>query len=233
MASPSLLYFRFAGRALAARVALFNAFGKDGWKDERIGPAQFKKLKAESAEKRTKFRELNVGPLLSDNLPQLVLPDGTAVTQSTAIARWAALQQPAELPTHFVPELYPHDPHAAVIVDETVAIVDQIIAFTPKDPNKEARKQKRLEYSTTGFMGLGMKIMESRIAKSKGPFVLGERLSIADLYLKCPLSDLILDGLFDDIEASFLEKHFPLIHANAAAVKNHSLLQAYYQHYKN
>ena len=34
-------YFDVAGRALPCRVALFNAFGKDGWTDERLSFAEF------------------------------------------------------------------------------------------------------------------------------------------------------------------------------------------------
>ena len=232
MAQPTFLYFGFAGRALAARVALFNVFGKSGWKDERLRPSQFKKLKEQSAEHWTKG---TAAPMISENLPQLTLPDGTQVTQSTAIARWAALQTPAagNTPAHYVPHLYPRHPDEAIIVDETMAIVDQIIAFTPKDSDKEALKAKRIEYSTRGFMNVGMRIIESRIARSGGPLLLGDRLTLADLYIKCPLSDLILDGLFDYVEPSFLQEHFPLIHANHASVKAHPLLQAYYGQYKS
>ena len=33
---PKLLYFNGAGRVFALRVAMFKAFGTDGWVDERI-----------------------------------------------------------------------------------------------------------------------------------------------------------------------------------------------------
>ena len=34
-------YFDGAGRALPCRLALFNAFGKDGWTDDRLSFADF------------------------------------------------------------------------------------------------------------------------------------------------------------------------------------------------
>ena len=43
MSAPTLLYFAFRGRAFASRVALFNALGKDGWKDQRVSLPRFKK----------------------------------------------------------------------------------------------------------------------------------------------------------------------------------------------
>lgn len=70
MSQPTFLYFRFAGRAFAPRVALFNAFGKEGWKDERLGMAGFKKLKQAYAADPKSAR------LISQNLPQLELSSG-------------------------------------------------------------------------------------------------------------------------------------------------------------
>lgn len=33
---PTLLYFGVAGRVLAGRIAMFAAFGKDGWVNEMV-----------------------------------------------------------------------------------------------------------------------------------------------------------------------------------------------------
>jgi len=192
---PHFLYFRFGGRALGSRVALFNSLGKDGWKDERVGPTQFKKLHEQS---RKAWASGEDAPMISANLPQLTLPNGVLVTQSTAIARWAAQQESdeAKQQPHFVPDLYPQNADEAILVDETMAIVDQIVAMTPKDSDIEVRKEKRLAYSTTGFMHVGMSIIEKRLEASGGPFLLGDRLTLADLYIKTPLADLILDKQF-------------------------------------
>lgn len=235
MASPTLLYFRFSGRALAARVALFNAFGKDGWTNQTVGPTQFKKMKEASRPHWSPGADIQAAPMISENLPQLTLPNGTKVTQSTAIARWAAQQTLAstqQLPNHCVPDLYPKMVEDAILVDEAMNLVDQIVAFTPKDADSETRRLKRIQYSTEGFMNIAMRILEGRIASGPGPFLLGEKLSIADIYMKCPLADLILDKQFEHVEPSFLKNSFPLIYANHAAVLAHPLLQAFYREYK-
>ena len=196
---PRLHYFQFRGRALACRVALFNALGKDGWEDNRISLPRFKK-----APKSPQNPDRVQAEFVTNNLPQLDLPCGTKVslvggihltyslctssskcilflsshhphlissftalttlfahqvTQSHAIARFAAkLEHPAKLPTHFCPDLYPQNLKAALLVDEVIAIVDQILLLTPKDPDPEIRTKHRAEYHTSGFLRVGRSV---------------------------------------------------------------------------
>ena len=171
---PTLKYFAFRGRALASRVALFNALGKEGWVDERVSLPRFKKAQPfpTSSADRTKAE------YVTNNLPQLNLPCGLRVSQSHAIARYAAkLSPPAgETPVHFVP-LYPSDPRQALLVDEAVAVVDQILLLTPKDEDAETKKRNREAFAKSGFLRVGMELLESRLKDSGGPFLLGTQVS--------------------------------------------------------
>lgn len=225
---PRLRYFMFPGRCYAARVALFNSLGKDGWIDERLGQTQFRKLKEQAAAQR---KEQKTPVLITDNLPQLILPDGkTQVTQSHAIARWAARQQQSSN-LHM---LYPdQDLNSALLVDEAMSMVDSMVGFAPKDTDKETRLAKRKAYSGEGgFLNIGFSILESRLRDSGGPFLLGTQLSIGDLYLKKPLTDMILDKQFEGVAPEYLEQ-FPLVRAHTEAVAAHPLIQEYLRHYKN
>lgn len=229
---PRLRYFMFPGRCYAARIALFNAFGKDGWLDERIGQSQFKKLKQQAAEERSDSVKKSNPVLLTNNLPQLVLADGlTTVCQSHAIARWAARQQ-SQTQSQYV--LYPEkDLDAALLVDEAMSTVDAMVGFAPKDDEKHIRLAKRQDYAgENGFLHIGLSMLERRFEKSRGPFLLGEFLSIGDLYLKKPLTDMILDKQFEGVPPDYLNR-FPLIRAHTEAVAEHPLVQDYLKHYKN
>ena len=147
---PTLLYFAFRGRGFASRVALFNALGKDGWADKKVSLPRFKKQpKPDQNPDRVNAE------YITNNLPQLNLPCGTKVSQSQAIARWAAMQRPTDLPMHHLPGLYPSDAKAALLVDEAISVVDQILQLTPKDADEQTRQQNRAAYQSSGFLRVG------------------------------------------------------------------------------
>ena len=221
-ALPTLKYFAFRGRALAARVSLFNSLGKDGWKDERLSLPRFKKT--QTAEQLGPER-VNA-EYVTNNLPQLDLPCGTKVSQSHAIARYAARLAPSSPLEHHDPELYPTEPRSALLVDEAIATVDQILLLTPKEADEAARARSREDYQATGFLRVGMELLEGRIASSGGPFLLGDQLTIADLYIRSPLCDLFDLKQFDGVGPEFMEA-FPRVQACGAAVLEHPLLVAY------
>jgi len=225
---PTLHYFAFRGRALACRVALFNALGKDGWVDNRVSLPRFKK-----APKPEQNPDRVNSEYVTNNLPQLDLPCGTKVTQSHAIARYAAKLSPAsELPTHHVPDLYPSDPRKALVVDEAIAIVDQILLLTPKDDDSATRAKKREQYYQSGFLRVAMEVLEGRLKQSGGPYLLGKQLSLADLYVRAPLGDLFDLNQFEGVPPEFYAS-FPRVQACAAAVPEHPLLKTYHENYKS
>lgn len=223
--APKLVYFAFRGRALAARVALFNSLGKEGWTDERVSLPRFKK--AQKAEQLGADRVR--AEYVTTNLPQLNLPCGAKVSQSHAIARYAArLPPPADhqnLP-HYTPDLYPADPLQALLVDEAIAVVDQILLLSPKDADAATRAANRAAYQASGFLRVGMELLEGRLKDSGGPFLLGSNLSLADLYVRSPLCDLFELGQFEGVDAGFADQ-FPRVRACGAAVLTHPLLKAY------
>ncbi|KAJ1443401.1 hypothetical protein B484DRAFT_15261 [Ochromonadaceae sp. CCMP2298] len=228
---PRLQYFAFRGRALASRVALFNALGRDGWVDERVSLPRFKKMqpfpRPATPAGRTALE------FVTNSLPQLTLPCGKTVTQSHAIARYAAKLAPAHQThrTHPHVPLYPADPERALLVDEAVAVIDQILLLSPKDEDPATRARNRAAFCTTGFLRVGMELLEGRLAQSGGPFLL-EELTIADLYIRAPLGDLFDLGQFEGVPQGFYAE-FPRVQACAAAVLEHPLLRAYHEHYKS
>eukprot|EP00933_Yihiella_yeosuensis_P068594 TRINITY_DN74361_c0_g1_i1.p1 TRINITY_DN74361_c0_g1~~TRINITY_DN74361_c0_g1_i1.p1 ORF type:complete len:249 (+),score=39.84 TRINITY_DN74361_c0_g1_i1:76-822(+) len=240
---PRLRYFMFPGRCYAARVALFNTLGKDGWVDERLGQGAFKKLKQQASEQRASFQGKPSTVLLTNNLPQLVLPNGITVGQSHAIARWAARQpRKPENGNSECYELYPcsnsdESLRNALLIDEAMALVDSVVGFAPKDEDKAVRQQKRKDYaySLDGSLRIGMGVLEHRLAESssEGPFLLGKELSIGDLYMKKPLADMITDGQFEGVDTDYLDKFFPRIRDHSQAVAQHPLVVEYLKHYKN
>ncbi len=111
---PVFIYFKGAGRATAARVALFNAFGENGWENKMLPYQEFadqkaiwqksldapnvinadgtKQVKDEETGDMKSVKNDYGGSLLQTPLgylPQLHF-GGKIITQSAAIARWAA-----------------------------------------------------------------------------------------------------------------------------------------------
>lgn len=245
---PTLLYFRFAGRAFAPRVALFNTFGVDGWKDERIGFLQLKRLRQKFVAKGVSGARLQTA-----NLPQLEIAARDSFgrdsstsnrvmkfTQSHAIARWAARMAETlpkdSLPPHYTEGLYPLQAaplEEALMVDEALAILDQILLLSPKDEDPKVRRKRREEYKKSGFLRIGFNVLEQRLQENQnGPFLLGPQLTIADLMLKKPLVDMIHDGQFEHVTAEFLAD-FPAINSCVKEVGKHPLIKAYEENYKN
>ena len=231
---PIFHYFQFRGRALASRVALFNSLGKDGWIDKRISLPRFKKFPKDMYHHAPSER-VRTAEYVTNNLPQLNLLCGTKISQSHAIARYAAKLSwnvsEEDLPHHHVPNLYPTNPKDALMVDEAVAIVDQILLLTPKDDDKATRSKNRQAYHESGFLRVAMELLEGRLEESGGPFVLGKNLSIADLYIRAPLADLFDLGQFDGVPEEFYSS-FPNVQQCAEAVPKHNLLQAYHEHFR-
>eukprot|EP00930_Biecheleria_cincta_P073215 TRINITY_DN6052_c0_g1_i3.p1 TRINITY_DN6052_c0_g1~~TRINITY_DN6052_c0_g1_i3.p1 ORF type:complete len:203 (+),score=43.57 TRINITY_DN6052_c0_g1_i3:152-760(+) len=156
-AKPVLHYFNIGGRATPIRIALFKAFGKDGWED--VQPDNWAEFKPTT-------------PLGS--VPMLTLPDGSKHAQTDALLRWAGKKS----------GLYPEDADAALVVDEIIATSNEVTGKAPQSADAAEKKRLREEYAASGFFVTGMKFAESKIV---GPFLCGESLNIGDLALMIPL----------------------------------------------
>ena len=201
-AKPTFTYFAGRGRAYAARVGLFKAFGKDGWNNALMDFADWPAAKPNA-------------PLAS--LPTLTLPDGRVITQCESIARWAASKS----------GLYPTaDPDAALVVDEASAVAFEALGKAPGADTPEEKKKVREAYGA-GFLKLAMTLLEGRLAAdASGPFILGATLTYADLVV-FGLVQMILDGEFDFIPPEYMGS-YPLLTAHAQAVTAHELVTSYH-----
>ena len=200
---PTLTYFNTAGRAFPLRVALFKAFGKDGWVDERIMFDQWRALKEKT-------------PLGS--LPYLTLGDGiTHVAQSDALARWAGRHS----------GLYPQDPTAALLCDEVCSTAMEILSKCPPAAGEEG-KMARDEYSK-GFMAKAFGMLESKV-QDNGWFV-GDDLSLADLTAYGIINMVATDD-FSYIPGSYVDT-YPKLKAHQDSVVSHPLVVDYLNQYPN
>mmetsp|Transcript_11920 Transcript_11920/g.19756 ORF Transcript_11920/g.19756 Transcript_11920/m.19756 type:complete len:215 (-) Transcript_11920:108-752(-) len=203
---PKLTYFNTGGRALGLRIALFKAFGKDGWIDHRFDYKEWPALKPTT-------------PLGS--VPILTLPDGTVHTQTDALTRWAGKKA----------GLYPTSDDQALIVDEVVSTSFEALNKCPHAKDDDEKKKVREEYAQ-GFLTAAAKLLEQRVGI--GPWVVddGDDLTIADLSVYM-LTDMIVQGQFDYVPASFILEGFPGLAAHRERVKEHALVKDYLANYAN
>ncbi len=152
---PVFLYFKGAGRATPARVALFNAFGEHGWENRMLDFSDFSAEKkkwqeamdnppAAAAPKPSDDEDIDGGEkpkapppdqfggsqlqTVLGYLPQLHLA-GMVITQSPAIARFAARM--GEKP------IMPKDPWEALQVEEVMMVCEEVLAKAPSDSDNE------------------------------------------------------------------------------------------------
>ena len=126
-------------------------------------------------------------------VPVLTLPDGQIVTQSGAIARYAAK----------LAGLYPEDPLLAIKVDEIIEAANDLGSSVPQNADNELKKQLR-EAWTAGKL---QKFLAFFATKSmSGSYLVGGKLSLADLYLYQSLKSL-RNGQYDyvpsDVDAAY------------------------------
>ena len=117
---PRLLYFQGTGKCYGVRMAMFAAFGKHGWIDERIAQTGEPGSHPDGVSRGPgAWRDLSVNRIA---LPELTLPDGSTVCQSMAIARWAARWATE----HGRAALYPSDATEALRVDEIMTFQEEV-----------------------------------------------------------------------------------------------------------
>lgn len=220
---PVFLYFNGSGRVIPARIALFAAFGKDGWIDEKIDLVTFKE------EKIKYFEGADDAKLVSGSLPQITLPSGKTYCETLSIARWACtceIQNGVD-----IEDLYPtKNTDNYMIMEESMTIAMEILDKCPRDPNAEVLKKKREEYaSEKGFLSLGMKVLERRLCESEGNFLLGNEPCLADFTIYT-LINMISIGMFDHVPKDYVEK-FPKILKHLELIRTSSWIKKYVEAY--
>jgi glutathione S-transferase len=177
MPQITLTYFDAPGRAEPVRLAL--RLGGVPFTDTRVDFPTFAKLKAEGA------LPLGFVPVLE--------VDGLKLSQTAAMLRYAARLGDASL--------YPAEPLAAFIVDSVIDAFNDTLAnaLTPsfREPDMGKKLAMRAEFAA-GPMVRVFDYVDGLLARSGGPFLLGEALTIADLVIGCQLAAFAsgrLDGL--------------------------------------
>lgn len=148
-----LTYFEMFGRAGAVRLAL--AVGGIDFEDERLSPEEFVAKKA-------------AGEFPFGSVPVMEV-DGLMLAETIALLRFAGK----------LSGLYPEDPLDAAKVDMVIDGVENLFGPATSDSSPEAREKFEKE-----ILPRYVKPVDEILAKSKsGPFVLGEKMTIADLWL--------------------------------------------------
>ena len=199
-ALPKLAYFDIEGRAFATRVALRAA--KFAYEDVRV---KFPQL----AEMRGKEGWSAAVPL--GQLPVLEL-GGHVYAQSGSLARWAGR----------LAGLYPEDPLEALRVDMVMETANEcqtkIGALQHSDPAE--KKRLREDFANTQLERY-LAFLEANI---QGPFILGDRLTVGDVYAQVALN-MILTGNADHISPDLVAKAHPKLLAFRDAVRAHPLVK--------
>ena len=196
-----LTYFDFDGsRGEAARLAMH--LGGIAFEDRRIARKDW-------AAQR-------------DAAPYQALPvlevDGKVIAQSNAINRYVGK----------LAGLYPKDDWQAALVDEVMDAVEDITVRIGATfaLEGEAKKSAR-EALATGPVARFLRQFENRLKDGGGEWLVGNRLTVADL--KCFLfTRWLKSGVLDHIPADIVERQAPLLARHLERVRNHPGIAAYY-----
>lgn len=196
MPSHELLYFDGAGRAEMVRICLTIA--KADWKDTRFAGADWPGIKPTT-------------PLGS--VPVLKI-DGVSHCQSVALARYAGR----------LAGWYPEDPLEALVVDEMLDSLNEVMAKAPKSSDPEEFKKLREEYQATTLTKYAT-FFEEAIQRNGG-IGFTKKPSIADIGVKTLVAS-IASGDWTHIDTNFFDK-YPGITATAKMISENEDIKAYY-----
>lgn len=205
MAAPipklELEYFNMKGRAEVTRACFW--IGNIPFTDVRLSHEEFGKRKA-------------AGKYPHGQVPVLTV-DGVTIPQSNAMARYAGK----------LAGLYPADALQAFLVDSVIDDVNDVINEISQtfrmDP--EARKAARIKAAEGSISKLGASL--DKKLEHKGKFIVGDKLTIADLTLLIVVNDWVTAGTLDDIPATVFDK-FPHFKQYIAGLKALPEIKAVY-----
>ncbi len=203
MSKLTLTYFPFPGRAYVARVCF--GIAKVDWEDVKISGEEF-------GARRGPTKRSNSVPL--GQLPTLTLPSGAVITQSAAIARYAAK----------IANLYPSDPEQALLVDEIIDSVGDIGNGIPRPTDASLVKTQREEYAA-GKLNTYFSFLAEKLVANNGPFLAGSAFSVADIYVYQVVKS-IRKGVYDHIPADYDSK-WPVFERFVQALESDAVFAPY------
>lgn len=195
MSNIKITYFHAKGRAEASRLAL--AIGGINFEDERIKGEEFGKRKA-------------AGDLLFGSLPMMTV-DGKQYAQSDAMLRYCGS----------IAGLYPKDPIDALKVDMVVGGLEDATIAIFKDSSKEARTKFVEEGIDRYFAPIEKLYSET---KTTGPYLLGDKMTIADLKLYVS-SETLKAGFINHVPTDVLQKFDHLMACAKAVGENEKVVE--------
>jgi glutathione S-transferase len=146
--------------------------------------------------------------------------DGLRLTQTGAMLRYVGRLSNTGL--------YPTDPFEAFVVDSCVDTFNDTVsnALTPSMFERDMAKKLEMRVGfVAGPLTQACRYVEGLIARSGGPFLLGQTLTIADLLIASQVLT-IQSGRLDGITADVLAP-YPLLRGVAEAYVAHPRIQAY------
>merc|ERR1712130_61271 len=182
--APKLIYFPIPGRAGAIRQAL--KLGNVEFEDVHVTKEEFQQKK-------------EAGEYTFGQFPVLILDDGTQVTQSTAILRWAGKQG----------GLYPSDATQALRVDEVLDVLEDIIGLfipTMRLTDEDEKKSKQQEV-VAGPLIPFLKGLEALATRNGGNgYFVGDSTTIADLKASSVFA-MLTGGMLTGVDANLLNDY--------------------------
>ncbi len=204
MSKLKLSYFDFnGGRGESARLAL--SMGNIEFEDQRVV-----------------FKDW---PTLKTSMPFGAMPvlevDGTQLAQSNSINRYVGK----------LSNLYPTDPYQALLCDETMDAVEEMVAKISNTMflDDDAKKVKR-EAIAAGPMPLYLTHLQANLKARGGEFFADNRLTMADLVVFIWVRGL-RSGHLDGIPADLVEKVAPLLVQHQDRIAQTPSVLAYYQNH--
>jgi len=125
--------------------------------------------------------------------------------------------------------LYPSDPFEAAKVDEILAVTESVTdLLLPSIQEKDNTKKKAMrEALSAGPLSELMKRIEASLSAQKaGPYLLGNKMSVADLKLGHQFHHFAT-GFLEFFPANYLEG-YPLLNKLQATVYEHPKVKAFY-----
>jgi len=190
----TLSYFDLDGsRGNPSRICLYAAqqAGKTEWIDNRVEGKVYTDGKAAGK--------------WPTGLPELILPNGTAVSQSVAVTAYCGK----------LGGLYPEDPAQGLLVDAFMITCNDSLSGCPADPDPDVMKAKREEYAN-GTMKKLFNVLCDMI--ETGPFLLGDKISCADLVYHDFCAFMLRSGRFSYMPTDYPDG-FPKLVALEKAVE--------------